>query len=361
MSWKSGWNKPLPLGASEMAHGATTGTCAAAAAKAAALHARGVSVSRTLEVPLPGGERAEVELLAWGGSRAHPWASVRKPVTEDPDATRAAVVVACLSPADQTSFRAGTGVGTVTRPGLQLAIGEPAINPHPRRQIELALAEVGDKSWQVTISVLGGGAIAAKTFNPRLGIVGGISILGTSGTVRPWSTEAFLASVDAHLGVVRAKGQNIALLVPGHMGERAAARMWPGLECVEVGNSWGAALDLVGKHGFREVLAVGHSGKLVKIAQGQWDTHSSVGSSAADWAWRILRHALPARMPTIDTTVGRPETLEGLFGSLDPQQSLMASTLLAGRVARRISRRTALPSRVHFIDLTGKFVGEGSS
>lgn len=344
-----------------MGQGATTGTCAAAAAKAAALHSRGLLASRRVDVPLPGVGRTEVELLAWGGTRNHPWASVRKPATEDPDATREAVVVASLSFAEHVSFRAGAGVGTVTRPGLQLAVGEPAINPYPRLQIERALAEAGSDSWQVTISVQGGSAIAARTFNPRLGIVGGISILGTSGMVRPWSTDAFLGSVDAHLGVVRAKGQDIALLVPGHMGERAAALILPDLECVEVGNAWGATLDLVAKHGFAGVVAVGHPGKLVKIAQGQWDTHSSTGSSAAAWAWRFLLRTSPIGQGTTGNQAWCPDTLEELFARLDPEQSRTASMILAGRVARRISRRSALPSRVHFIDLKGKSLGEASS
>jgi cobalt-precorrin-5B (C1)-methyltransferase len=337
-----------------MSQGATTGTCAAAAAKAAALHARGARPARRLDVPLPGGDRAEVELLAWGGARNHPWASVRKPATEDPDATREAVVVASLSPAEHLVFRAGAGVGTVTRPGLQLAVGEPAINPAPRRQIERALEEAGGDAWAVTISVQGGVGIAARTFNPRLGIVGGVSILGTSGLVRPWSTEAFLGSVDAHLGVVRAKGQGVALLVPGHMGERAAARILPDFECVEVGNAWGAALDLVGRHGFEQVVAVGHPGKLVKIAQGQWDTHSSAGSSAAAWASRFLRRVSGDGLPAADT-------LEGLLVPLDPEFRREASSWLARGVARRLSRRAGVPARVVFVDLRGDVLGEGRS
>lgn len=341
-----------------MGEGATTGTCATAAAKAAALHARGMRPSRRLDVPLPGGDRTEVELLAWGGARNHPWASVRKPLTEDPDATREAVIVASLSPAERVVFRAGLGVGMVTRAGLQLAVGEPAINPAPRRQIERALAEVGADAWEVTISVQGGSALAARTFNPRLGIVGGVSILGTSGMVRPWSTEAFLGSVDAHLGVVRAKGQAIALLVPGHMGERAAARILPDLECVEVGNAWGEALDLVGRHGFEQVVAVGHPGKLVKLAQGQWDTHSSEGSSAAAWATRFLHHVAQGILPSGGAVA---DTLEGLLVPLDPEFRHEASSWLARGVARRISRRAGLRARVVFVDLQGNVLGEGRS
>jgi cobalt-precorrin-5B (C1)-methyltransferase len=286
---------------------------------------------------------------------------VRKPRTEDPDATREAVVVVSLEPSERLCFRAGPGVGTVTRPGLQLAVGEPAINPGPRSQIAAALAESGGGPWRVTVSVQGGAVIAARTFNPRLGIQGGISILGTTGMVRPWSSEAFLASVEAQLGVVRAQGQTTLLLVPGHMGEKAAARLLPGLEAVEVGNAWGEVVDLVRRHGFSELVVLGHPGKLVKIAQGQWDTHSSQGSSAAAWALRFLRRALPeADLPLSDLTWA-PDTLEGLLVPLAPELCRTAASFLARRVERRLSQRTELPVRVLFTDLKGNLLGEGSS
>lgn len=341
--------------------GATTGTCAAAAARAAALRAQGSPVPRRMDVPLPGGDRTVVELLAWGGSRRRPWASVRKPRTEDPDATREAVVVVSLEAADELVFRAGSGVGTVTRPGLQVPVGEPAINPGPRAQIAAALSEVGPDGWAVTISVLGGEAIARRTFNPRLGIVGGISILGTRGMVRPWSTESFLGSVEAHLSVVRARGQRMLVLVPGHMGEKAASILLPGLECVEVGNAWGDVLDRVPRHGFQEIVALGHPGKLAKIGQGQWDTHSSQGSSAARWSLRLLRRTSVPRTGPLADPSWNPDTLEGLLQGLDPHSRIRASSLLASRVSRRIAARAGIPARTVFVDLKGNFLGEGSS
>ena len=344
-----------------MSEGATTGTCAAAAAKAAALHAQRLHVARLLEIPLPGGRRASVELRSWGGSRNRPWASVRKPSTDDPDATREAVVVVSLERSEELVFRGGSGVGTVTRPGLQMPVGEPAINPGPREQIATALSETGSTAWAVTISVLGGEAIARRTFNPRLGIAGGISILGTSGMVRPWSTEAFLRSVEAHLSVVRANGQRSVVLVPGHMGGKAASRILPGLECVEVGNAWGEVVDRIRRFGFREVVALGHSGKLAKIAQGQWDTHSSQGSSAADWATRFLRRAMPSWGNALAERHEASETMEGLLTSMDPEARRSAASLLASRVARRIASRGGIPARVHFVDLHGNPLGEGKS
>ncbi|HQF54928.1 MAG TPA: cobalt-precorrin-5B (C(1))-methyltransferase CbiD [Fibrobacteria bacterium] len=341
-----------------MGQGATTGTCAAAAAKAAALHARGGLASRRVDIPLPGSGRLSVDLLAWGGARNAPWASVRKPSNGDPDATREAVVVVSLRPGESLLFRAGPGVGTVTRAGLQLAPGEPAINPGPRRQIAAALREAGSEDWIVTVSVQGGQAIARNTFNPRLGIVGGISILGTAGIVRPWSMDAFVASTLAHMGVVRARGQETLLVVPGHMGERAAATLARGLEPVEVGNAWGAVLDRAAEHGFTEIVAVGHPGKLVKLAQGQWDTHCSAGSSACSWAHRFLRRSLS---PSRAGQLAPSDTLEGLLVPLPESIRREASEHLATRAAKAIGRRAGMPARVLFVDLKGKFLGEGMS
>lgn len=330
----------------------TTGSCAAAAAKAAALHGLGRPVPRELEVPLPAAGRIAVRLLSWGGSRAAPWACVRKPHSDDPDATRGAVVAVSLRRSEDLVFRAGAGVGTVTRPGLQLPPGEPAINPGSRAQIAASLREAGREDWEVTVSVHGGEAIARGTFNPRLGIEGGISILGTAGIVRPWSMDAFVASVEAHMRVVLARGQIELLLVPGHMGERAARVLAPELEPVEAGNAWGAALDRALGAGFASVVAVGHPGKLVKLAQGQWDTHSAAGSSAASWASRFLRRCGAGVLPESDT-------LEGLLAPMDPAARRDASDLLARSAARAVRRRAGMPARVLLVDLKGNLLGEG--
>lgn len=339
----------------------TTGTCAAAAAKAAALHGAGRRVPGIMDVPLPGGARAAVELRSWGGSRLRPWASARKPVSDDPDATRGALLVVSLSRSPTLVFRAGCGVGVVTRAGLQLPVGEPAINAGPREQIATALGEAGNDRWCVTVSVGDGEAIAKRTFNPRLGIQGGISILGSTGIVRPWSQAALVASIDAHMGVVRAHGQSTLVLVPGHMGERSAAAILPGLECVEVGNAWGEALDPVARHGFRRVVALGHPGKLVKLAQGQWDTHSSAGSSAAAWARRFLQRALGSVPRGGGADFATTDTLEGLLAALEPGLRREAADLLAHRVACALYRRCGIGTRVVFTDLRGQAIGEGSS
>lgn len=267
-------------------------------------------------------------------------------------------MVVSLRHAGNLEFRAGAGVGTVTRAGLLLAPGEPAINPGPRRQIAAALREAGSEDWVVTVSVQGGRAIAGNTFNPRLGIEGGISILGTAGVVRPWSMDAFVASTLAHMDVVRAGGQETLLLVPGHMGARAATSLANGLEPLEVGNAWGAVLDRAVGRGFAGIVAVGHPGKLVKLAQGQWDTHSCAGSSAPSWAYRSLKRSLA---PSNTRDLAPSDSLEGLLASLSGEDRRVASNHLATRVAKAIRCRAGLPTRVLFVDLNGKFLGEGRS
>jgi cobalt-precorrin-5B (C1)-methyltransferase len=272
---------------------------------------------------------------------------VRKPATDDPDATRGVVVVVSLRPAAGLSFRAGPGVGVVGRPGLALPPGEAAINPGPRAQIGASLREVGDARWAVTVSVPTGVVVASRTFNGKLGIEGGISILGTAGVVRPWCEQAMVQAVRTHLNVVRAAGQSVALLVPGHMGAAAARRCFPHLEAVEVGNAWGASLDVLRTHGFREAVLVGHAGKLVKLAQGQWNTHSGAGSSAASWASRLLRRCRGVRFAG--------DTLEELVKTAGRSDV----DLLAEAVARAVCRRSGLGVRVLFTDLAGEIVGEG--
>ena len=168
------------------------------------------------------------------------------------------------------------GVGTVTKPGLGLAVGAPAVNPVPRRMIAAALAEVTASPLVVTFSVPGGEDMAAKTSNARLGIVGGISILGTTGIVRPFSTAAYRASVTQQIDVAAAQGEAEVVLATGSRSERAAMRLRPDLPevCfVEVGDFTGIALRRAAAAGIGRVTFVGMAGKITKLAAGVMMTH----------------------------------------------------------------------------------------
>jgi cobalt-precorrin-5B (C1)-methyltransferase len=256
--------------------GWTTGTCASAAAKAAAVGLVTGTAPGTIEVGLPAGRRVQFPVEIEAPNRC----VVVKDAGDDPDCTDGARVTADAQWADgygaETSLRAGPGVGTITKPGLGLPVGAPAINPVPERMIRAALDEVTDRAVIVTISVPGGEAMAAKTTNARLGIVGGISILGTTGIVRPFSTAAYRASVVQQIDVAAAQGERTVLLATGSRSERAAARLRPELDdvcCVEVGDFTGIALRRAAAAGIEGVVFVGMAGKIAKLAAGVMMTH----------------------------------------------------------------------------------------
>ena len=268
--------------ATTLRRGWTTGTCASAAAKAAAIALATGAPPRRVEVPLlrPGArhefdvERCE---LHCGGAVA----VVVKDAGDDPDVTHGAHLTAAVAPRAMPGLElaGGDGVGVVTKPGLGLEIGGPAINPGPRRQITAAVGEVLDLERDgalVTLSVPGGERMARRTTNPRLGIVGGISILGTTGIVRPFSTAAWRASVGQAIDVMHAQGLRELVLTTGGRTERAAMALLPGLEevCfVEVGDFTGYALRRAADRGIARCFFVGMAGKLSKLAAGIMMTH----------------------------------------------------------------------------------------
>jgi cobalt-precorrin-5B (C1)-methyltransferase len=256
--------------------GWTTGTCASAAAKAAAIGLVTGTPPLNVEVGLPSGRRACFAVESEAANRC----VVVKDAGDDPDCTDGAHVTAEVvyanGGAHDTELRAGSGVGTITKPGLGLAVGAPAINPVPRRMILAALGEVTDQSLIVTLTVPGGEAMAEKTTNARLGIVGGISILGTTGIVRPFSTAAYRASVVQQIDVAAAQGERTVLLATGSRSEHAAMRLHANLDdvcCVEVGDFTGIALRRASAAGIERVIFVGMAGKIAKLAAGVMMTH----------------------------------------------------------------------------------------
>jgi cobalt-precorrin-5B (C1)-methyltransferase len=255
--------------------GWTTGTCASAAAKAAATALLSGTVPTPVEVALPGGERVGFDAEQTGPSEA----VVVKDAGDDPDCTDGARITARVEPlatSSSTVLLAGTGVGTITKPGLGLPVGAPAINPVPRRMILAALSEVTELPVSVTFSVPGGEEMAARTSNTRLGILGGISILGTTGIVRPFSTAAYRASVVQQIDVASAQGERTVVLSTGSRSEQAALRLLPHLDpvCfVEVGDFSGIALRRAAGAGVERVVVVAMAGKITKLAAGVMMTH----------------------------------------------------------------------------------------
>lgn len=258
--------------------GLSTGTCAAAAAKAAAICLTTGETPRSVDVPLPSGERVTLEVSALEGGRF----GVVKDAGDDLDSTDGLLVVASVEIGTDDGpifFRAGEGVGVVTLPGLKIPPGEPAINPVPRKMIEVAVREVvGGRGAAVTISIPGGERVAEKTFNKRLGIAGGLSILGTTGRVRPMDKDALFESISLELSTHAARGRSAVLLTFASTGEAAARRAWnlPEGYTVQIANEIGFALETCVRLGIRKVLVAGHPGKMLKIASGAFNTHSRV-------------------------------------------------------------------------------------
>ena len=251
--------------------GFTTGACATAATKAAALSLLFDEYPEEVYFALPDGEIMTIP-VAYEGKGV---ASVIKDSSDDPDVTKGCKITSTValenSDGFSVSFLQGEGVGKVTLPGLGIPVGGPAVNPTPRKMIENELRALDENAcYTVTISVENGAEIALKTFNHKVGVVGGISIIGTSGIVSPLSNEAFVQSIRRELDVAWAIGCRTIGLVAGMKSEKALE----GIRCVHYGNFVGEALKAAREVGFEDVHIAIMIGKAVKLAEGHLDTHS---------------------------------------------------------------------------------------
>ncbi len=266
-----------------MREGYTTGACATAATKAATIGLLTGAIPETVTIHLPAGKDATFTLHQRCIDDGAVLCSVIKDAGDDPDVTHGAEICARVSRREPLGIElaGGVGVGTVTRPGLGLEIGGPAINPVPRRMItDVVIDAAGEllrrHGLRVEISVPAGAELARRTLNARLGIAGGISILGTTGIVKPWSTAAWRASVLQGIDVAVANGVTHLVLSTGGRSESFARRLYPALPemaFVEMGEFTGHALKRAAARGIRMVTLSGMIGKLSKIAQGHFMTH----------------------------------------------------------------------------------------
>ncbi|MDR3160523.1 MAG: cobalt-precorrin-5B (C(1))-methyltransferase CbiD [Spirochaetaceae bacterium] len=267
--------------------GYTTGSCAAAAAKAAAILLLTDAGPQPfpVEIRTPGGKKLSLVPEDIRRDQGAVSCGIRKDAGDDPDITNGVLVYARVekNAGPEILILGGEGVGRVTKPGLDAAVGEAAINRTPRRMIREAAAAVCAASGYtggltVTISIPGGEALAERTFNPKLGIVGGLSILGTTGIVEPMSDRGFIGTIKAEYAVRRAQGERTVVIAPGNYGrDFLAASPLAGIEPVLCSNFIGDALDLAAEAGFECLLLAGHIGKLVKLATGNFNTHSKYG------------------------------------------------------------------------------------
>ena len=281
----------------ELRRGWTTGACATAATKAAYAALLGGEFPDPVSIILPKGETPAFALALEEQGDGWTRAGIVKDAGDDPDVTHGALIVSTVrrgSAGSGVTFRAGPGVGRVTKPGLPLGPGEPAINPVPRRMMEMAIAELalahgeaGDV--EVELSVPGGEILAEKTWNPRLGIVGGLSILGTTGIVHPFSCSAWIASIHQGIDVARAAGLGHVAGATGSTSEAAVKRLYglPDEALIDMGDFVGGMLKHLRAHPVARVTVAGGFGKLVKMAQGAMDLHS--GRSQVDFEWLAAR------------------------------------------------------------------------
>ena len=276
-------------------NGYTTGTCAAAAAKGAVLTLLGRS-PKEVPISLPQGKTVTIPLHKRWSEKGIPHCTVIKDGGDDPDVTHGAVIGASVKTIPSRGkkrggslpvvIKGGAGVGRVTKPGLPVKAGEAAINPVPRKMIRRSVREAFGqdslvlnslKGVEVTVFVPEGKELAKKTFNPRLGILDGISILGTTGIVKPFSHQAYRETISYGLDIARAAGTKETVLSTGGMSERFARRQFPSIKeeaFIQMGDYVGYALTQNLKKGFRRTTIAAFMGKLSKIAAGSTYTHA---------------------------------------------------------------------------------------
>ena len=345
--------------------GWTTGTCAAAASKAACLALMSGKFPDLVEVTLPGGQVPSFALALEETGDGFARAGIVKDAGDDPDVTHGALIKSTVRrglPGSGITFRAGEGVGTVTRAGLPLPVGEPAINPVPRKMIAEAIGEVaGDETdFEVEISVGDGAKIAEKTLNGRLGILGGISILGTTGIVIPFSCSAWIHSIWRGIDVARAAGLTHVAGATGNTSEKAV-QAHHGLQeiaLIDMGDFVGGMLKYLRDHPVPKVTIAGGVAKMTKLAQGMLDVHSKRGLADLEALAKLAGEAgaseeLAARIAGANTVL-QAFTLAGENG-LALGDRIAA---LAWKTAAKALKDPGIALEILVYDREGRLVGQ---
>ena len=274
----------------ELRRGWTTGACATAATKAALMRLWGGAFAGDVTITLPKGETPVFALALAEAGEGWARVGITKDAGDDPDVTHGALIVVTVRPSTGgVQFSAGAGVGTVTKAGLPVDVGEPAINPVPRQMMMAEVAALAARfckapDIEIEVSIPGGEEIALKTWNPRLGIEGGLSILGTTGVVRPFSCAAWIASIHRGIDVARANAITHVAGCTGATSEAAVQQLYglPDYAMLDMGDFAGGMLKYLAKHPVPRVTVGGGIGKITKLAQGAVDLHS--GRSQVDFA-----------------------------------------------------------------------------
>ncbi|MGX5656687.1 cobalt-precorrin-5B (C(1))-methyltransferase [Geodermatophilus nigrescens] len=356
-------------GASGLRHGWTTGACATAATTAAYTALLTGEFPDPVTIDLPGGRHPAFALARESLEPGAATAGIVKDAGDDPDVTHGALVSVRVThgePGSGVVFRAGEGVGTVTKPGLPLAVGEPAINPMPRQFMGEHVAAVaarhgGSGDVVVEVSIENGAELARKTWNPRLGILGGLSVLGTTGVVVPYSCSSWIDSIRRGIDVARAAGREHVAGCTGSTSERTVQELHglPEDALLDMGDFAGAVLKYLRRHPVPRLTVAGGIGKLAKLADGHLDLHSGRSQVSFD--------SLAARVAAAG---GSPQLVAGVRGAntaLDALRQCQAAGLPLGDLVAAGARETALgvlrgaPVAVDVvvIDRAGAVVGRG--
>jgi len=265
----------------ELRRGWTTGACATAAAKASYIGLLTGHIPGEVQIRLPGGQTPIFLVKESKVSKINMMAAIEKDAGDDPDVTHGAIIRVTIRKSKTLTFKAGYGVGKVTKPGLPIKVGEPAINPGPRKMIEQNLQEIADNhgvglNIEIQISIDNGVNLAQKTWNPRLGIEGGLSILGTTGIVIPYSCAAWIASIHQGIDVARANGITHIAACTGKTSERAVTSLYDfkPASILDMGDFIGGTVKYLRSNPIPKVSIAGGFGKISKLAAGYMDLHS---------------------------------------------------------------------------------------
>jgi cobalt-precorrin-5B (C1)-methyltransferase len=348
---------PTKTDGTQLRRGWTTGACATAATKAALMGLWGGTFPSVVSITLPKGETPEFVVV--GAVQGDGWAEagIVKDAGDDPDVTHGVTVIVRVARSmGGVVFKAGAGVGTVTKAGLPIGVGEPAINPVPRAMMDEMVAEMASEYGEnpdinITVSIPDGAEIALKTWNPRLGIKGGLSVLGTTGIVRPFSCAAWIASIHRGIDVARANGQTHVAGCTGNTSERIVQGLYglPDHAMLDMGDFVGGMVKYMRRNPVQRLTIGGGIGKITKLAQGAIDLHS--GRSQVDFDMLAV-WADDARVAKANTALEAYE---------------IAGAPLAARIAKEAVAQAALQFRegapmldVVVIDRAGTIIGRAS-
>ncbi len=357
----------MPNHEKQLRRGWTTGACAAAAAKSAYHALINGDFLDPVEITLPRGQKVSFVLAFEDNAPPIVTAGIIKDAGDDPDVTHGAMIKATVTFTKEktgTVFKAGEGVGRITKPGLPLRVGQAAINPVPREMIASSINEIAssfnsDRNVQVEISVPGGEALALKTWNPQLGIVGGISILGTTGVVIPFSCSAWIHSIHRGIDVARAtKTIHVGASTGSTSGKAVRAKYnLPETSMIDMGDFAGGMLKYLRGHPIPRITIGGGVGKLSKLAQGHLDLHS--GRSQLDLEW-LAEQALTLGASNRTTQVIRKANSALEVFEISEKQNLPLANLIASKArAVALNVLSGAPTEIEILVFSrqGKLLG----